>query len=150
MTLKLRPPPVLSRIPGLILQNFSVSPGIHTVPECVSPQMNWRWFLSIQSCCNLLEINQKYTNSYISKPMMHFEKPSGPTICFFEKSRFAKLHRKPYGKFGLLWNFLFGYIPNTVIRQSKRYSIDVSLRHIVLPHKEMFYCHELTDLRLIG
>jgi hypothetical protein len=148
--LKLRTPFFQIRSCGLTLQNFSVLVNIRTVPGYVSRKMSGRWFLPVQSSCNLLKINPKYSNSYSANTEWPFGKPSGPTISFFKKTWFAELHRKWYGNFGLLWNFLFGHIPNTGIHRFKQYSTDCILCHISLPHIDKGSSPELIDLRLIG
>jgi hypothetical protein len=106
--------------------------------------------LPVQSCRNLLKINQKYDNSYISNSVKPHGKPSGPTFCFLEKYCFVNLQYQWFSKFGLLWNFLFGHIPNTVIHHFKHHSIDSLSYHVVLQHNDKNSCPELIDLRLIG
>jgi hypothetical protein len=97
-----------------------------------------------------LKINQKYANSYISKRMMKMGKLSGPPISFPEKFYFAKLRVTWYGKFGLLWNFLFGNIPQNVFQDLIQCPIDFCLSYVVLPHNEKGSCPELKDFRVIG
>jgi hypothetical protein len=145
MVIKLRPLFSLVRHSGVTLQNFSVSADVRTVPTCVTREMNWRCVLPVQSCCNLFEIFQKYSNSYNSCIVTLIRKPSCPTISFFKKSCFAELHWKWYGNFGLLWNFLFGHIPNTVIHRFKQYSIQCLLSHVALPHNDKNSYRELID-----
>jgi hypothetical protein len=147
---KLRRPFSPIRSSGLILQNFSVSADIHTLPSCVSCEMRGRCVLPVQSCCNLLKINQKYANSNISKRMTKIRKVSGPTISFLEKACSAELQYKWFSKSGPLWNFLFGHIPNTWIHQINQYSIDSLLYHVVLPPSDKFSFPELKDFCLIG
>jgi hypothetical protein len=93
------------RFSQLILRNISVSGRIGTVPQRVLREMRWRCSLRTQSCCNLLKINLKYTNSHYAKaakPVTPFGNPSGTTISFPQKSKFDKLHGVWFSKFGLL------------------------------------------------